>query len=85
MKTAISIPDETFERATRQAQALGVSRSEFFTQAARRYLHDLEITSITAQIDVALTQIAVVDDSSAFAVGLGHRLLAEDAGADDEW
>jgi hypothetical protein len=35
MKTAISLPDDTYEQATRQAQALGISRSEFFARAAR--------------------------------------------------
>ena len=38
MKTAISVPDETFAQATRQAAELGISRSEFFARAARRYL-----------------------------------------------
>jgi hypothetical protein len=33
VKTAISIPDATFERAERRARALGVSRSEFYAKA----------------------------------------------------
>ena len=36
MKTAISLPDDTYEQATRQARALGISRSEFFARAAHR-------------------------------------------------
>ena len=41
VKTAISVPDETFEQATRQAAELGISRSEFFARAARRYLRGM--------------------------------------------
>jgi hypothetical protein len=54
VKTAISIPDETFARAQQQASALGMSRSEFFTRAVRRYLGQLEAESLTARIDLAL-------------------------------
>lgn len=54
MKTAISLPDETFDAATRRAAELGISRSQFFARAARRYLEELESTSLTAQINDAL-------------------------------
>ncbi|MFW6090349.1 MAG: ribbon-helix-helix protein, CopG family [Actinomycetota bacterium] len=79
MKTAISIPDETFDRASRRAAELGMSRSEFFTQAAQRYLNDLEASSVTAQIDHALT-VAGDDDSAAVAARAGRRLARK-----DEW
>jgi hypothetical protein len=54
VKTAISIPDETFARAERQAAALGMSRSEFFTRAVRRYLEQLEAESLTGRINLAI-------------------------------
>ena len=54
MKTAISLPDDTYEEATRQAAELGISRSEFFARAARRYLDELASQSLTQQIDEAL-------------------------------
>jgi hypothetical protein len=54
VKTAISIPDETFARAERQAAVLGVSRSEFFTRAVRRYLEQLDAESLTDRINVAV-------------------------------
>lgn len=81
MKTAISIPDETFERAEQQAASLGVSRSEFFTRAAQRYLDDLDRQSLTEQIDAAL-DIAAVDESGQAAVAAGRRHLVV---AEDEW
>ncbi len=82
MKTAISVPDNTFERASRCAKALGVSRSEFFSQAAVRYLDELDNESLTEQINQALATPKSSDDSTVDAVGHGHRLLIDVA---DEW
>jgi metal-responsive CopG/Arc/MetJ family transcriptional regulator len=79
MKTAISLPDETYEQATRQAAELGISRSEFFARAARSYLDELAAHSLTQQIDETLQ--AAVDDSSAAAVRAGRNYLADQ----DDW
>jgi hypothetical protein len=54
VKTAISIPDDTFARAEQHAAALGMSRSEFFTRAVRRYLEQLEAESLTGRINLAV-------------------------------
>jgi Ribbon-helix-helix protein, copG family len=75
MKTAISVPDDTFEQATRQAAELGISRSEFFARAARRYLDELASRSLTQQVNDAL-KAASNDDSAAAAAEAGRRLLA---------
>ena len=80
MKTAISLPDDTYEQATRQAAELGISRSEFFARAARRYLDELAEESITQQIDEALDS-AGADDSGAVAVAAGRARLA----SEDDW
>jgi Arc/MetJ family transcription regulator len=80
VKTAISVPDETFEQATRQAAELGISRSEFFTRAARRYLDELAARSLTQQVDEAL-QTAGRDDSATAAAAAGRQRLA----AGDDW
>ena len=82
MKTAISIPDETFNQAERRAAALGISRSEFFTRAARCYLHELDAQSVTGRIDAVIVLVGGLDESSAVAVTAGRRLLAAD---EDEW
>ena len=81
VKTAISIPDETFDQAERRAASLGMSRSEFFTKAAQRYLAQLDEEALTAAIDVAVDLVGA-DDSSAVAVSVGRRRLAA---AEDEW
>jgi metal-responsive CopG/Arc/MetJ family transcriptional regulator len=77
MKTAISLPDTTFEQATRKAKELGISRSEFFARAAELYLDELAGHSVTSQIDEALLAIGL-DESSAAAITAGRRRLAED-------
>ena len=79
MKTAISLPDETYEQATRQAAELGISRSEFMARAARSYLDQLAAHSLTQQIDEALE--TTQDDSNATAATAGRRFLA----GQDDW
>ena len=80
MKTAISLPDDTYAQATRRAAELGISRSEFFARAARRYLDELASPSLTQQIDEAL-QAAGGDDSNAAAAAVGRSYLA----GQDDW
>jgi metal-responsive CopG/Arc/MetJ family transcriptional regulator len=80
VKTAISLPDDTFEQASQRAAELGISRSEFFARAARRYLDELSSRSLTRQIDEALAAVGP-DDSGAAAVAAGRRLLA----GQDDW
>jgi metal-responsive CopG/Arc/MetJ family transcriptional regulator len=82
MKTAISLPDDTFERASRRAKDLGLSRSEFFARAANHYLEELDAESVTQQIDAALERIGEVDESNDAAVQAGHGRLLNASG---EW
>lgn len=81
MKTAISVPDGTFTQVAQCAEELGVSRSEFYTRAARYYLDHLRAESLTSDIDAALAMIDE-DDSAEVAVTAGRRRLAQ---LDDEW
>lgn len=80
MKTAISVPDDIFDQATRRAAELGISRSEFFARAAGRYLRELASHSLTKQVNDALR--AAGDDGSATAAArAGRDLLA----AGEDW
>jgi metal-responsive CopG/Arc/MetJ family transcriptional regulator len=54
VKTAISLPDGTFQRVDRAAKRLGVSRSEIFARAAERWLDALDDDGATAAIDLAI-------------------------------
>jgi hypothetical protein len=57
------------------AALLGISRSEFFARAARRYLDELASRSLTQQVNDALNA-AGNDDSAAVAAQAGRDLLA---------
>ncbi len=55
VKTAISVPDDTFRRVDDAAKRLGVSRSEFFARAAERWLQSLDDDGTTDAINRAIT------------------------------
>jgi len=59
-----------------------MSRSEFFSRAAARYLDELDSEAVTGQINLAVAALGDRDDSTADAVSAGHRILAE---TNDEW
>lgn len=59
-----------------------MSRSEFFSRAADRYLNELDNDSVTQQINQAVADLGDTDESGRDAVNLGRRLLA---GGADEW
>ena len=77
MKTAISLPDATFERIERAAKQLGVSRSEFFARAAERWLDDLDDEGATDAINRAIASApqdtAFTDAAAASLVGTEDR------------
>ena len=51
MKTAISIPDDIFQSAEQLAHRLGVSRSELYVQALKRYLQEHHEDSVTEALN----------------------------------
>ncbi|MHB1510648.1 MAG: hypothetical protein ACYCST_05105 [Acidimicrobiales bacterium] len=59
-----------------------MSRSEFLSRAAARFLEELDVNSQTHQIDLAVQANAEDDDSANDAVAVSLRLLA---GSMDEW
>jgi metal-responsive CopG/Arc/MetJ family transcriptional regulator len=77
MKTAISLPDDTFHRVERAAQQLGVSRSEFFARAAESWLAALEDQDTTEAINRALHDVRADHEFTDTAAAL----LAADAGS----
>lgn len=75
MKTAISLPDDTFHRVERAARRLGVSRSEFFARAAERWLDALDDGGTTDAINRA---IAGYPADHAFTDAAAATLAADD-------
>ena len=51
MKTAISIPNNIFERAESLARRLKVSRSELYTEAVKDYLEKNQIEDVTTKLN----------------------------------
>lgn len=75
MKTAISLPDDTFRRVDSAAKRLGVSRSEFFARAAENWLGALEDGGTTEAINRA---IAGLPDDHGFTDAAAAALAAGD-------
>lgn len=81
MKTAISVPDETYSRAERAAKKHGMNRSQFYAEAADRYARELESADVTAAVDSVIDAVNA-DSSTRFAVAASERLLSD---TDEEW
>lgn len=79
MKTAISMPDETFEAVTRKAQELGVSRSRLLVMAAEKFLAQDDDEALAAAIDEALERVGQPNPDHEFLRASRRRLV----GADD--
>jgi metal-responsive CopG/Arc/MetJ family transcriptional regulator len=60
MKTAISLPDDVFERMEEVSKKLGVSRSELYRRAALEFLARQEGEEITRR----LNEVYSTEDSS---------------------
>jgi hypothetical protein len=63
------------------AHELGMSRSEFFTRAANRYLGALDAESVTRQVDDTPAGLNDGDESWMEAVEVGRRVDADEG----EW
>lgn len=85
MKCAISVPDEVFAAVDEQAARLGISRSEFFAEAASRFVHELTIDDRVAAINLVVDEFG--DEIAAEMAGVleaGRRFLATVEWDDDE-
>jgi antitoxin MazE6 len=51
MKTAISIPDDLFRSAEELAEEMGVSRSELYSEAMRRFLSERRAKAVTSRLN----------------------------------
>lgn len=60
MKTAISIPDNTFDLAEHFASSIGMSRSELYTKAVLEYLENHKDKDVTKTLNMIYTH----EDSS---------------------
>jgi hypothetical protein len=57
MKFAISVPDELFAAVDAQVAKMGISRSQFFADAAKAYLEQVFLPERVAEINAILEHI----------------------------
>lgn len=62
MKTAISLPDDVFQRAERLARSAGKSRSELYSAALREYIARHAPDAVTDALDRVVADLG--DDSA---------------------
>lgn len=73
MKTAISVPDDLFERAERLARSAGRSRSDVYSAALREYVARHAPDEITEAIDRVLADVGIAGDE--FSQAAAQRVL----------
>ncbi|MDR1635247.1 MAG: ribbon-helix-helix domain-containing protein [Bifidobacteriaceae bacterium] len=83
VKTAISVPDDLFERFETAARRAGMSRSEFYREAAKAYADQLEGNEITAAMDAYIERTGDAGSDAEWTAASRQRLA--EATADDQW
>lgn len=73
MKTAVSIPDEVFEKIERLARRAKRSRSEVFSAALKEYVARHAPDEVTDAINRACDEIG--DQTDEFAAAASRRVL----------
>ena len=80
MKTAISIPDDLFQRAEQAAKRLGVSRSEFYANAVREFVERHQRATITQKLNELYS-----DDESVSELDARWLALQTESLSKEEW
>lgn len=62
MKTAVSVPDELFERAERLARRSRQTRSEVFSRALREYVARHAADEVTEAVDRVCAEVGELQD-----------------------
>jgi len=73
MKTAVSIPDDIFEKVDRFARRAKRSRSEVFSAALREYIARHASDEVTDAINRAVDDVG--DQRDDFVAAAGRRIL----------
>jgi hypothetical protein len=80
MKTAISIPDLLFDAAEKVASRLGISRSELYRRALKKYLEDHSSQVVRERLDEVYKD--EVDDGR---LDPAIEFLQRESLPEDEW
>ena len=74
MKTAVSIPDDVFERAEAWARRAGQSRSEVYSRALREYVSRHSPDEVTAAMNAVCDAVAA-EPKDPFLIAASRRIL----------
>lgn len=75
MKTAVSVPNDVFQKAERLAKREGRSRSEVYSAALREYVARHSPEELTASIDAALAELGDAAQPDGFARAAAAEIL----------
>ena len=79
MKTAISIPDETFEAAENLARRIGMSRSELYATAVAEYMARHRAAGVRERLDA----VYEIEDEASRLEAVMARVQADSVPAED--
>jgi metal-responsive CopG/Arc/MetJ family transcriptional regulator len=74
MKTAVSVPDDVFQKAERLAQRAGRSRSDVYSAALREYVARHEPDDVAETLDRVVAEVG--EGIDAFVTTAASRSLA---------
>jgi hypothetical protein len=80
MKTAISIPNETFEAAEQLAGRIGMSRSELYATAVAEFMVRHRAAGVRERLDVVYE---LVDEAARLDSVVGH--VQADSVPEEDW
>lgn len=58
MKTAVSLPDELFAQAEKEAKRLGVSRSELYARAISAFVSRRQFDTVTERLNQVYAEVS---------------------------
>jgi predicted transcriptional regulator len=77
MKTAVSVPDDVFERADQLARRGGRSRSEVYSAALREYLARHAPDEVTDALDLVVREVGEGGDPFVAEAARGTLMATE--------
>lgn len=75
MKTAVSVPDDVFEKAERLARQQGRTRSDVYSAALREYVARHAQDEVTAAVERVLARVGATDERDRFLASAARATL----------
>ena len=85
MKFAISVPDDVFQAVEAQVEKMGISRSQFYADAARQYVEKLTLPDRVAEINAILDESGYYGPDEAELAGFAAAFVRAMSDGGWEW